>query len=62
MRPFTAIAVALFAFVAAAHLARLFTGWSVVVEGHAVPTWVSLPGLAIAGGLAYMIWRESRRP
>jgi hypothetical protein len=62
MRPFTTLAIALFASIAAAHLARLFTGWSVVVEGWPVPTWVSLPGLAIAGGLAYMVWRESRRP
>jgi len=62
MRPFTTIAVVLFVLIALAHLARLFTGFTMVVAGHALPTWVSLPGVAIAGGLAWMIWRESRRP
>lgn len=62
MKPFTTIAVVLFALIAVAHLARLFTGWTMVVAGHTLPTWVSLPGLLIAGGLSWMLWRESRRP
>lgn len=62
MKPFTTIAVVLFALIALAHLVRLFTGWAVVVEGLPVPTWVSLPGLVVAGGLAWMVWRESRLP
>jgi hypothetical protein len=60
MKPFTTLAVALFAFIAVAHLVRLFTGFAVVVAGSAIPTWVSLPGLIVAGGLALMVWREAQ--
>lgn len=62
MKLFTTIAVVLFALIALAHLVRLFTGRAVVVEGLPVPAWVSLPGLVVAGGLAWMVWRESRLP
>jgi hypothetical protein len=61
MKPFTTIAVVLFVLMALAHLVRLFTGWTVVVNGFDVPTWVSLPGLVIAGGLAAMLRREAMR-
>ena len=60
MKPFTTIAVALFALVAVVHLLRLFTGWEVVLNGFVVPTWVSFPGLVVAGVLAVMVWRETR--
>lgn len=60
MKPFTTIAVALFALIAVAHLARLFTGWTLVVNGYTVPTWASVPGLVVAGVLALMVWREAR--
>lgn len=33
MKPFTRIAVALFALIALAHLLRLFAGWEVMVAG-----------------------------
>ncbi len=46
MKPFTTTAVALFAFIAVAHVIRLATGWEVIVNGFAVPVWFSLPGLA----------------
>jgi hypothetical protein len=59
MKPFTTIAVALFTGIAIVHLLRLFTRWEIVVAGFAVPVWISLPGLVIAGGLAIMVWREA---
>ena len=62
MKPFTTIAVAVFAIVAIAHLVRLFTGWEVVVGGLGIPMWVSWVGLVFAGLLAVMVWRESRTP
>jgi LPXTG-motif cell wall-anchored protein len=31
-----------------------------VVAGEAIPQWASILGLVIAGGLALMLWRESR--
>ena len=60
MKPFTTIAVALFAVIAIVHLLRLFTGWEVVVIGFVIPVWWSAIGLVIAGGLALMVWREAR--
>jgi hypothetical protein len=59
MKPFTTIAVAVFALVAVAHLVRVFAGWDVVIGGFVVPTWFSFVGLVIAGGLALMVWREA---
>lgn len=60
MKPFTTIAVVVFALVAVVHLIRLFTGWEVIVNGFVVPVWASLVGLIVAGGLAVMLWREAR--
>ena len=59
MKPFTAIAVAVFTLIAILHLIRLFTGWEVIVTGFVVPVWWSAVGLVIAGGLALMVWREA---
>ncbi len=61
MKPFTTLAVALFALIALAHLYRLATGCEVVVNGTVVPMWVSVVGAIVAAGLAAMLWRESRR-
>ena len=61
MKPFTATAVAVFTLVAAVHLLRLFAGFAVVIAGFAVPVWWSAPGVVVAAGLAFMLWREARR-
>ena len=61
MKPFTTAAVILLGIVALAHLFRLFKPFEVVVSGHVLPQWLSLAGFAIAGGVAAMLWRESRR-
>lgn len=60
VKPFTTLAVALFALIAVAHLFRLFAGWEVIVAGFVIPVWFSWLGLIIAGGLAVMVWREAR--
>jgi len=60
VKPFTVVTVAILALIAVMHVVRLVAGWEVVVNGYVVPTWVSLPGFIIAGGLAAMVWRESR--
>ncbi len=60
MKPFTTLAVAVFALVALAHLCRLILGFDVVVAGTTLPQWLSLPGLIVAAGLAVMLWREAR--
>jgi len=60
MKPFTTLAVIVFTLVALAHLYRLVRGLDIVVQGHAIPQWVSIVGLVVAAMLAIMVWRESR--
>ena len=60
-KPFTMLAVLVFALVAILHLFRLVFGWEVTFNGAVVPTWLSIAGLLIAAGLAIMLWRESRK-
>ena len=60
MKPFTTLAVVVFTIVAVLHLLRIFMGWEVVVGGTVIPMWASYLGLIIAGGLAFLLWRESR--
>ena len=60
MKPFTTIAVAVFALVAVVHLLRILAGWQVIVAGFVIPVWWSAFGLVVAGGLALMVWREAR--
>ena len=59
-KPFTTIAVGVFALVALLLFFRLAFGWEVTFQGGVVPLWVSGLGVAVAGGLAIMVWRESR--
>jgi hypothetical protein len=61
MKPFTTIAIVIFALIALAHLCRLVWGCEVVVSGTVIPMWVSVVGLIVSAGLAVMLWRESRR-
>ncbi len=60
-KPFTTVAVAMFATIALVHLLRLIFGWEVTVSGMIVPAWVSWPGMVITAGLALMLHREARR-
>jgi len=59
-KPFNSIAVGIFALMALVHIFRLAFGWEVTIRGSVVPMWVSVLGVIIAGGLAVMLWRESR--
>jgi hypothetical protein len=61
MKPFTTIAILLFAIIALAHLYRLVRHFEVVVAGTVIPQWVSIVGAIVAGGLALMLWREQKR-
>jgi hypothetical protein len=60
MKPFTNLAVLIFALMALVHLYRLVRPFEVSVGGTALPLWVSGAGVAVAGLLAIMVWRESR--
>jgi membrane protein implicated in regulation of membrane protease activity len=61
MKPFTTIAIVIIALVAVVHVLRLILGWEIIVSGAVIPMWVSVVGFLIAGGLAVMLWRESRK-
>jgi hypothetical protein len=61
MKPFTTLAIIIFALIALAHLYRLIRPFEVVVCGMVLPQWISAAGLIVAGTLAVMLWRESRR-
>ncbi len=58
MKPFTIIAIGIFALVSMVHLLRLLLGWEIIFNGVIMPVWISAIGFVIAGGLAFMIWRE----
>ena len=53
---------AIFAAVAAGHLARLIAGFEIVVGGVAAPLWVSFPGALVAALLAAWMVVAARRP
>jgi hypothetical protein len=61
MKPFTTIAVGIFALVAATHACRVWQGWDIVIAGTVIPMWASYLGLVLAGALSFMVWRESRQ-
>ena len=62
MKPFTLIAVIVFSLIAVLQLTRLILGWEVSVNGVAIPVWVSGIAVVVAGGLAVMLWIETRKP
>ena len=61
MKPFTAIAIAIFSLIAIAHLIRMFFGWEVIIHDIHIPLWVSGIAVIIFVELAYMLWRESHQ-
>ena len=60
MKPFTIVAIVLLSLIAILQLARFILEWEVSVNGAAIPTWASGIAFVIAGGVAVMLWRESR--
>lgn len=61
MKPFTTLAILFLSLLSVLQLVRFLQGWDVIVNGVSIPTWVSGLAFLIAGGLAAMLWRESRR-
>ncbi len=60
-KPFSGFAAFFLGLVGLVHLCRAAAGWSIVIEGWAVPVWwsgaVGVPLLA----LATIVWREAHR-
>jgi hypothetical protein len=61
MKPFTAIASAVFALVALLQLARFLQAWPVAINGVSIPLWASAIACVISATLSVMIWRERQR-
>ena len=60
-KPFTTIAIFLFALIALLQLLRFVLGWEVMVNGITVPVWLSGIAFVLLAGLAVMVWRETRK-
>lgn len=60
MKPFTTIAIVLLGLLSAIQLLRCLQGWEVTVNGVSIPIWASGIACVFAGGLAILLWRESR--
>jgi hypothetical protein len=60
MKPFTTITIVFLSLIAILQLTRFVRGWEVLINGVSIPAWVSGLAFLIAGGLAAMLWRESR--
>ncbi len=60
VKPFTTVAVVVFALVALLQLIRVVAGWEVTINGLAVPLWASVVAFIAATVLAVMVWREGR--
>jgi hypothetical protein len=59
LKPFTTIAVVVFALVSLLQLLHVVLGFSVTVAGVVVPIWASVIACVVAAVLAVMLWRES---
>ena len=60
MKPFTQLAVLVFALVAALQLVRVVLGWEVSIAGVSIPAWASVVACIVAAALAVMLRREMR--
>lgn len=60
-KPFTLIAAVIFGLMALLHVYRLVTDFQVIVGSHTIAQEVSWVALIVAGGLSWMLFRESRR-
>jgi len=60
MKPFTTVAVVVFALVALVQLVRVVLGWDVSINGVHIPLWASVIASVVAAGLAVMVSREAR--
>ena len=60
MKPFTTIAVIVFAVICVFHVVRLILGWEAEINHIAIPMWISGVGALFTGLLAVMLWKESK--
>ena len=61
MKPGTVAAAILLTVIAFLQLLRAVLGVRVTVGDTEIPIWASIVAFVVAGGLATLLWRESRR-
>jgi hypothetical protein len=61
VKPATHVASVLLAVVSLAHLLRVVFGTQVTVADAVIPMWVSAVAFVVAGGVAFLLWREAGR-
>ena len=61
MKPVARIATLFLALVALAQFLRLVLQVEVVAGAVHIPLWVSVLACVVTGGLAFLLWRESKR-
>ena len=54
------LAIVVLSLVAFAHLLRLIDGTEIIARGAVVPQWISLFGVIVPGGVAWLLWREAK--
>lgn len=59
-KPFTSIAIALFAVIGLMHLLRVVLGWPMNVAGADIPMWPSIIAVVVSGLMAVMLWKENK--
>ncbi len=60
MKTGSKLAITLFGLVAIAHLLRLVYAMPITVSNWDVPQWISLFGVVVPAGIAWMLWRDSK--
>jgi hypothetical protein len=60
MNPAARTATILLTLVAMAHALRIVFRLNVTIGAVSIPTWPSAAACVVAGGVAFLLWRESR--
>jgi uncharacterized protein YsxB (DUF464 family) len=55
------VVTVVFAVIAVGHALRVYYGWEAVIAGVAVPAWVSIVAVFVAGYLAVRGWQFARK-
>jgi Na+/proline symporter len=61
MKPFTFIAILIFALVAVLHFLRFIFNWEIIINGAYLPRWISVFAIILPAFLAFMLWREMKK-
>ncbi|MCX7635951.1 MAG: hypothetical protein N2Z74_09460 [Syntrophales bacterium] len=62
MKPITCLVIVLFVIVSLAHLVRMVWCVPITIADYDIPMWLSIFGFLVPLALAWLLWREHRRP